>query len=161
MSGPLHDFFTQDHRRIDDFLRAAAGAAGAAASYAAFRAALLRHIGMEEQILLPAARRLSGGEPPAIARQLRADHAAIAALLVPTPTPAIVEQLRALLSLHDALEEEAGGPYEARDQLAAAESESLLRRLRAAPPVPLAPHFDGPRAFAAIDRLLCAAGRLR
>jgi hypothetical protein len=87
------------------------------------------------------------------------DHGALAALLVPTPTHEIVAQLQGLLAQHNALEEGEGGFYDACVKLVAADEETLLRRIAAAPPVPLAAHYDGPRAFAAIARLMRAAGR--
>ncbi|MEP6889972.1 MAG: hemerythrin domain-containing protein, partial [Nitrospirota bacterium] len=55
-------------------------------TYDQFRAGLLRHIGTEEKILLPAAQRLRGGQPLPIAAKLRLDHGAIASLLMPPPT---------------------------------------------------------------------------
>ena len=49
------------------------------------RTGLLRHIGMEEKILFPAARRLVHGEiVTSVIAQLHLDHAALTALLVPT-----------------------------------------------------------------------------
>jgi len=161
MKGPISSFLGEDHRRIDGLLRASiVGDPIDASAFEAFRGALLRHIGMEEKILLPAARRLRG-EPLPIARQLKADHAALAALLVPTPTRAIIDQLRSVLDAHNVLEEEAGGLYETCDGLAADEAVDLVARLQAAHDVPLAPHYDGPRAFEGIERLLRAAGRHR
>jgi hypothetical protein len=40
---------------------------------------------MEERVLIPAARRARGGAALPVARLLRLDHGAIAALLVPPP----------------------------------------------------------------------------
>jgi len=158
MPGPLQQYLQEDHRRLEALLAAAvAGAEIDRAAFEVFRAGLLRHIGMEEKILLPAARRLRAGEPLPLARQLRLDHGALAALLVPTPTRAIVDQIRALLVAHNPLEEDPGGLYEICDRLAAGEVQSLLQRLKDAPQVPLAPHYDGERAFEGIVRLLCAA----
>ena len=65
---------------------------------------------MEEKILLPAAQRLRGGEPLLIASKLRLDHGALAALLMPTPTVAIIARIRGILKGHNALEEGPGGP---------------------------------------------------
>ena len=97
MSWMLYRFFAADHRRLDTFLRRAMTDAEVIdrGAYAEFRAGLLRHIGMEEKILLPAAQRLGGGKPLAMAAKLRLDHGALAALLVPTPTPTIIAVLRA------------------------------------------------------------------
>ena len=86
--GPLRRFLTEDHQRLDRLLQAALTDDHRvdAAAYHQFRAGLLRHIGMEEKILLPAAQRLRGGEPLPLAAKLRLDHGALAALLMPTPT---------------------------------------------------------------------------
>lgn len=162
MSPSIRAFLEEDHRRLDELLASAvAGETIDSTAYAAFRAGLLRHIGMEEKILLPAAKRLRGGEPLPEARLLRADHGALVAMLVPTPTPALVERIRAVLAQHNPLEEGGDGLYAACEQLAAGEAPALRAQLEAAPPVPVAPHFDGPRAFEAIDRLLRAAGEAR
>jgi hypothetical protein len=54
--GPVASFLAGDHVRLDALLRrATAPRAIDEAAYAEFRAGLLRHIGMEEKILLPAA----------------------------------------------------------------------------------------------------------
>jgi hypothetical protein len=158
----IRGLLEREHAALDAHLGAAAPGPTSPvdmSAYGAFRAGLLRHIGMEEKILLPAARRARRGEPLERAAQLRRDHAAIAALLVPTPTRAIVAQLRALLAAHNILEEGPDGVYAECEALAGAAASELLARLEAAPAVPPAPHFDGPRAFAAIDRLLRATGR--
>jgi hypothetical protein len=162
MSTKIRAFLEDDHRRLDELLAAAvAGDRIEVAPYEELRAGLLRHIGMEERILLPAAKRLRGGDPLPEARLLRADHGALVAMLVPTPTPAIVERIGAVLALHNPIEEGTDGIYAACERLAAGEADALLAQLERAPPVPLAPHFDGPRAFEAIDRLLRGAGELR
>lgn len=158
----VRELLERDHARLDALLSAAAREPAPAietSAYAEFRAGLLRHIGMEEKILFPTARRLRGGEALEQARQAKLDHAALAALLVPTPTRDVLRQVQRLLALHNPLEEGPAGIYAACETLAVAEQPALLARLRSAPPVPTAQHFDGPRAFAAIDRLLRAAGR--
>jgi len=58
----------------------------------------------------PAARRASDGAALRVARLLRIDHGAIAALLVPAPTPEVVEKIRSVLGPHNALEEEPRRP---------------------------------------------------
>jgi hypothetical protein len=145
MAGPVYEYLSQDHARLDTLLRQSVARPGEVekTSYAVFRAGLLRHIGMEEKILLPAARRVRGGKPLTIAAQLRRDHAALEGLLVPTPTPEIVRAIRELLAKHNALEEGAGGLYETCEELVAAD-------------VPVAPHFDGPRVKEHIQTLLAA-----
>ncbi len=158
--GPVARFLAADHARLDALLQRAVAEPGAsgAAAYAEFRAGLLKHIGMEEKILLPGAQRARGGEPLPIAAKLRLDHGALAALLVPTPTPAIVAALRTILATHNALEEGPGGVYEVCEQLAGPEAEALLARLRAAPDVPVTAHVDGPTIMAATRRALARAG---
>ncbi|HXG50060.1 MAG TPA: hemerythrin domain-containing protein [candidate division Zixibacteria bacterium] len=160
MAGTISSFLSDDHKRLDALLRKAVSQPGRldAGAYAAFRAGLLKHIGMEEKILLPAVQQLRGGEPPPMAAKLRLDHGALAALLVPSPTPGIVAALRAILDLHNALEEGPGGLYELCDSLAGGEAGELLDRLRAAPEVSVAPHNDGPGVLEATRRALQRAG---
>ncbi len=148
MSGPLTRYLERDHVKIDELLEAAVRDPHHF-DHVAFeraRARLLRHIGIEEKILLPDAKRRRGGEPLPLARFLRRDHGAIASLLVPTPDHALVRELRSILSAHNPLEEGPGGLYAICEELAGDESGELLRRAKAAPEVPLAKHFDGPRA---------------
>lgn len=108
MAGPLTNILPGDYARLDGLLRRAltAGDAINRAASAEFRAGLLTHISLEETILLPAAQRWQGGAPLPMAAKLRLDHGALAALLVPTPTPAI-------LAAHNAVEEGPGGVYSA------------------------------------------------
>ena len=93
-----------------------------ASAYAQFRSGLLKHIGMEEKVLLPAAQKLRGGEPLPVAPKLRLDHGALAALLVPTPTAPLVAAIRAILKAHNPIEEDPGGIYEQCEELAGAEA---------------------------------------
>jgi hypothetical protein len=64
-------------------------------------AGLLKHIAMEEKILLPAAQKLRAGEPLPVAPKLRLDHGALAALLVPTPTRPVMAAIQAILRVHN------------------------------------------------------------
>jgi len=160
--GPLYEFLQRDHARLDELLRRSdATPAIDHSSYESFRGGLLRHIAMEEKVLLPEARRIRGGEPLALTKQLRADHAALAALLVPTPTREIIAKIRTLLAEHNPLEEGAGGLYETCEELAGVRVDALLARVGSMPEVPLARHFDGPRAFENIDNLLRARDTAR
>jgi Hemerythrin HHE cation binding domain len=160
VSGPLSAFFIEDHRRLGALLTSAAADGRAdAASYAEFRAGILRHIGMEERVLIPAARRARGGAALPLARLLRLDHGAIAALLVPPPSPDIIQRIAALLVPHNEAEERADGLYAVCDELLAAEADALLARLRAYPAVPLAPHQNGPNVHRHIEETLDLARR--
>src|SRR5262245_35531822 len=160
MSGPLYRFLAADHARLDIVLRCAIAVPGQIdrAAYAEFRSGLLKHIGMEEKILLPAAQRVRGGEPLPLAAKLRLDHGALAALLVPTPTPAIISALRTILTAHNPREERPGGTYEVCEQLVGPEADALLARLQNAPEVPVSPHADSPRVLAVMRRALARAG---
>jgi hypothetical protein len=113
---------------------------------------------MEEKILLPAAQRLRGGEPLPIASKLRLDHGALAALLMPRPTTPILAMICGILKNHNMLEEGPGGLYGTCETLAAAEIDSLLARLRAAPEVTVMPHADGPIVMNAVQRAVERAG---
>ena len=149
--GPLQRFFAADHRRLDELLRRAVAGHGPLdpACFGAFRAGLLRHIGMEEKVLFAVARAARGGQPLPIAARLRVDHGAIAALLVPTPTRALVAQLLTVLGPHNRREEERGGAYEACDEaLGASAAERLVEEeLRGFPEPPLKPYNDQPAVF--------------
>jgi hypothetical protein len=160
MPGPLFCFLANDHERLDGLLRRAMTEASTIdrAAYAEFRAGLLRHISLEEKILLPAAQCWQGGDPLPMAAPLRLEHGALAALLVPTPTPALIAALRTILAAHNALEEGPGGVYGTCEQLAGAEADRLLARLEAAPEVPVAPYADGPQVMSVVRRALARAG---
>ncbi|HKD68800.1 MAG TPA: hypothetical protein VKB84_18295 [Candidatus Binataceae bacterium] len=119
---------------------------------------LLRHIGMEEKILLPAAQRLNGDQPLLVAPKLRLDHGAIAALLVPTPTAKVVAALKTILVAHNRLEEGNGGLYETCDRIAAGRAQEIAAQLRSAPEVPAAPFNNGPKVMPAARRALSRAG---
>jgi hypothetical protein len=160
MSGPLYRLLAGDHVRLDALLTRAIATPGRVddAPYAEFRHGLLRHIAMEEKVLLPAARRLNDGEPLPVAQRLRLDHGAIAALLVPTPTPVTIAALRGILAAHNTIEEDPGGLYDQCERLAAAELDDLVARLEATPAVPVSPYSDGPLVRDAIGRALARAG---
>ena len=159
-AGPVTDFLVEDHRRLEGLLQSAMAQVGSVdqGAYDQFRAGLLRHIGMEEKTLLPAAQRLRGGEPLPIAAKLRLDHGAIASLLMPPPTAAIIATIRAVLKVHNTIEEGSGGLYETCDELAGSESAQLLAKLQAAPEVTVLPHSDTPTVMNTIHRALERAG---
>ncbi len=131
---------------------------GGLAAYSEFRTALLRHIGMEETILIPAARRARSGEQLPIAVRLRLDHGALAALLVPPPTAEIFAVIRAILSCHNALEEGEAGFYKTCESLADEHPGALLEKLRQFPIPRLRPNVSGTAVMAAARRALARAG---
>jgi hypothetical protein len=158
--GPIYGFLAGDHARLDALLQRAFADSNQIdlEAYGEFRAGLLRHIAMEEKILLPAAQKAHGGEPLEIAAKLRLDHGALAALLVPTPTTAIAASLRVILAAHNPLEEGPDGLYETCEALLANESEDIVARLQSAPEVKLAPFNDGPQVMESARRALARAG---
>ena len=159
-TGPLTEFLASDHRRLDALLQSALAQPEQVdrESYDRFRAGLLRHIGLEEKILFPALQRWRGGEPLPLAATLRREHGALATLLVPTPTVAILATLRRLLADHNRLEEGPGGIYELCDRLAGAEAPLLLTAMRAVPPVSVMPHSDSPAVMTTLRHVLERAG---
>ena len=160
MIGTITQYLAGDHDRLDDLLQQAIKNPGEVdmRSYGEFRRGLLRHISMEEKIMLPAIARMQGGRPAAVADRLRRDHGAIVALLVPPPSASIVATLRSILQVHNALEERDGGVYQLADRLAGPESENLLEQLRSMPEVPVLPHNDRPEVMEATRRAVARAG---
>jgi hypothetical protein len=161
MPGPLHRFFSADHRRLDALLRRSVAEPGRIdlASFGEFRAGILKHIGMEEKVLFLAARRALG-QPLPIASRLRLDHGALAALLVPTPTPVLVARILSVLGPHNRREEEPGGAYEACDDaVGPVHAERLVEELRGFPEVPLKEHNDGPEVMRHVETSLELARR--
>ncbi|MBI5671869.1 MAG: hemerythrin domain-containing protein [Nitrospirae bacterium] len=159
-SGPVTRFLEDDHRRLEKLLNAAkiTGSRIDQGHYDEFRAGLLRHIGMEEKILLPAAQRSNGGAPLLMAATLRLDHGAIAALLMPTPTPELIAMLHSILNKHNKVEEGPEGLYATCDTLVGAETEHLMAKLRAAPDLVVLPHSDTPAVLGAVRRAVERAG---
>jgi Hemerythrin HHE cation binding domain len=157
MNRPLHQFFSDDHRRLDALLRRsiAEPCRIELESFGKFRAGILKHIGMEEKVLFPAARRARSGEPLPVAAKLRVDHGAIAALLVPSPTAAVLERLLSVLVPHNRREEEPDGIYDACDMaLTATESARLIEELVRFPEVALNPYNDAPAVLKHIETAL-------
>lgn len=145
--GPVTHHLEQDHAVLHALLARAVALPGAVepAAFAEFRAGILRHIAIEEKLLFPALRRARGGEPHPDWRRLRIDHGAIGSLLVPFPTPELVQELRSILEPHNLVEEGPHGVYADGDLVAAGEAAELIERMRAYPAVRVAPHRDDPR----------------
>jgi hypothetical protein len=160
MQGPIHKFMADDHDRLDELFRKAAADPDSVNmdDYAKFRSGLLRHIRMEETVLLPAAQRLQGGRPIAVAERIRMDHGALTALMVPPPDGSILNTIASILQVHNALEEQEGGMYQVCERLAGKEAQSLLGRLRSVPEVPLHPFNANPGILEATRRAVERAG---
>ena len=160
MCGPLYQYLSGDHDRLDELLQWALAKPGVIdmEPYAEFRKGILRHIGMEEKIVLPTIAQLQGGKQAAIAERLRLDHGAIVALLVPPPSASIVATLQSILRVHNALEEQEGGLYQRFEDLVGSEAGTLLERLKSAPEVPVLPHNERPDVIEATRRAVARAG---
>lgn len=157
--GPISAHLTGDHARLDGLLREVERRDPIdPEAYAEFRRGILRHIAIEEKLLLPAAQQARNGLPLESAARLRLDHGAIAALLVPTPTPAILATLRSILGRHNEVEEGPDGLYATCDRLLAADAGALVARMTAYPAVAVSPHNDAAVVMPAIERALERAG---
>jgi Hemerythrin HHE cation binding domain len=155
----ITQFLTEDHRRLDALLERtrACTAPDELAAYDQFRRGILKHIGIEEKILLTTAARLQGA-PLEPAARLRLDHGAIVSLLMPIPTPSIIRAIRTVLAAHNPLEEGDGGVYYICEKLAASEHDELLAKIREAPEVPTHPNATSPRILDAARHALARAG---
>ena len=159
MVGKLSAFMTAQHRELDNLLLQVGsdGASLDSRAYQSFRELLLRHIRIEERILLPMAERKQGAALP-IAARLRLDHGALAALVMLPPSSRAFRALRALLDAHNPLEESEDGAYARCEGLAGAEMDELLVQIETAPPVPVSPWIDDARIIATAKRALARAG---
>ena len=160
MSNILYQYLANDHDRIDSLFKLAVskGPEVDTKAYEEFRKGLLRHISIEEKIAFPAVSHLQGGVIHPVIARLRLDHGAIVTLLVPTPCPSVVATLSAILSVHNALEEQANGVYEMLDKLADAEARSLLERFQSAPEVPVLPTKPLAQVIQSVERAVAQAG---
>ena len=157
---PISDFLGADHRRLDALLQSAVADIDAVdyVRYDQFRAGLLRHIGMEEKILLPAVQRLRAGRPLPVAAKLRLDHGAIASLLMPPPSATILAMLRDILADHNEIEEGPDGWYETSEASVGAEAEQIVARFQAAPPIKVMPYSDTATVMNTVRRAVERAG---
>lgn len=158
--GPIYRYLTQDHVRLEALLERAVRRLPEVddAAYAEFRRGLLRHIRLEEKILLPSAERARGGVAHPAAAELRLQHGAIAALLVPPPSPAIVAALRRILARQNALEEGPEGVYAACERALGERAGAVEAELRAAPVPGVNPHVSTPEVLEATRRAVRRAG---
>lgn len=159
----ITDFLVADHRVAQENLRRAMSCEPIdTAAYALFRAGLLRHIGIEEKILLPAVRKARGDEPLERAWDLRMDHAALTALLVPSPTHQLCSEILSILEPHELKEEGPSGVYEECERyLSPEQSAELVAQAEAFPQVRVAAHYDGPAAHRTAASALAMASKLK
>ena len=160
MNKPIHAYFTNDHRRLEELLDQSCKDPEVIQEepYHAFRVGILTHIKMEEKILFLAAKEANGGEPIPLAAKLRLDHGAITALMVVPPTAALIAAVRHILEKHDELEEAPGGMYDICEALTHEQTAELLERLAATTPVPVHPPNTHPIAVDSANRAMVRAG---
>lgn len=156
----INQYLSDDHRRLEEALNRATRTAGRIEleEFAEFRGGLLRHIGMEEKILLPAAQAARGGEALPLYSRLHLDHGALAALLVLTPTDSIIKAIRKILETHNVIEEGPSGVYSQCEELTDIDSAQILRRLQSFPPVAMAKYSDNTTAIQSARAALQRAG---
>jgi hypothetical protein len=160
MNKPIYQFFTNDHRRIDELLDKATADLTSVKEeyYQQFRTGLLKHIKMEEKILFPAAQKANGNVPLPLAAKLRLDHGALTSLMVVPPTAEVIKVLRYVLDKHDLLEEEPGGMYDVCERLTEGETNALLLQLESVTEVPVHPYNEAGYALDVAKRTLLRAG---
>jgi hypothetical protein len=100
MHGPLHDLLTADHARLEALLSRATKdpAHFDHEAFEEFRSGLLRHIAIEEKILLPDARRRRNGESLPLSERLRIDHGAGEAHGCPPRLPSLDGEVERFLA---------------------------------------------------------------
>jgi hypothetical protein len=143
----IRKYLSRDHARLDDALRRG--------DYELFREGLLWHIGIEEKILLPLARTFPSAE------RIHLDHGALSALLVPTPTPAILAAIQTILTHHNPLEEDPGGLYEYCERTAGSDEDQVLARIQQTPRVRVAKHVDNQTSMDSARNALRRAGYIQ
>lgn len=160
MNKPLHQFFTNDHHRIDILLSKATEQPGEIEMnyYHQFREGLLRHIKMEEKTLFPAAKKVNDDLMKQLIPRYRLEHGALTALMVPPPTSDLIKVIRYVLEKHDEAEEEPGGLYDVCEALTLGQTQELLDQLVTTEEVPVHPPNPAPIALESARRALIRAG---
>lgn len=158
----ISEYLQRDHQRLNRLLSAAiAGDSLDLETFEAFRGGLLRHIAIEEKILLREVRRSLGDLPHPDAHRLRVEHGALTSLMVPTPTRPLVLEVLELLRIHDQREEGPDGVYATCITALGPEvSDELATRAEGYPSVPLMGHYDGPNVCRTAAEALASAERM-
>ncbi|MFI5201825.1 MAG: hemerythrin domain-containing protein [Candidatus Kapaibacterium sp.] len=158
MGATISEFLQHDHERLDALLERFSNDLTDREAYLEFRSGMLKHIRFEETVLFKAAQRVNNGIAIELAAKLRLDHGAIAALLVPSPTPKIIQALQTVLRTHNALEEGQEGVYAECDVLLEADAGRIIEEFQNMKPVPMAKNTDIPLAMESAGRALERAG---
>lgn len=160
MNQTISQYLSSDHERLDQLLQQSIRSDGGIDEkpYFQFRQGLLRHIGIEEKILIPALQAGLNDEMKKVLERIRMDHSVIVALLVPSPSKGIIDALTAILTKHNDLEELHGGFYEQADLLGAPKVEEILQSMQNAPEVKMLPNNPDPKVLEATRRAMERAG---
>jgi len=121
-----------------------------------FRHALLRHIAIEEKVLMPALTKAMG-KLPLFQNGLRKDHAGVAALCVPRPSREWLDDLKELLEHHHRVEEAPGGFYALLDQHCGGDPHLHLA-VSSFPKLDLPDFVRGPRVRQLLEGVLTLTG---
>lgn len=135
--GPIEATMVEDHARADALLRRALAVRPVdEVAFAAFRRELLRHMALEEDVLVRYAE--ARADFP-LGDRIRADHDEIRKLVAGRACVDKIARLVELLGRHNAIEEGPDGLYVTCDAIAGADADALVTRLkRYAPPKPRA-----------------------
>lgn len=154
----IREYLSNDHDRLDGLLQQTLTSTGEIneKAYHHFRQGLLRHIGIEEKVLIPALQPKADEAMKQTLERIRMDHSAIVALLVPPPSPSIISALKSILTKHNELEEADGGLYERADLVELAHQ--LTERVKNFPEVKSLPNNPEPKVLEATRRALERAG---
>jgi hypothetical protein len=160
MNGKIHLHFSDDHQRLESILdRSFARPEYIDETvYSEFRSGLLRHIALEEKILLPSIMNAQNGKPHPSASHLRLEHGAFAALLVPPPTVIIRKVFLGIFQNHNKLEESADGIYAVCDALPPDQIVEIFAKIKDYPSVPVMPYSDKENIIEATRRAVNRAG---
>jgi hypothetical protein len=160
MNGEIHKYFAEDHRRLKKLLESAFAQDGKIndSDYSEFRSGLLKHIALEEKILLPAIQKANDGAHYPSAAQFRLEHGAIAALMVLPPSISVKNVLLGILEHHNKREELIPGLYHDCDSALVKSLEPIMQNVRNYPDVPLMPYNNSQLAQDAARRAVARAG---
>ena len=158
MRGKIGKYLSDDHRRLEEIFNNILQPDGSLnhSAYGEFRKGILRHIAIEEKILV--GRLSKRGTPSGYEERLRLDHGAITALLVPDPNPTVLKTIKEILKGHNVIEEKDGGFYDWCDKTLGDEAEIILKEMKDMPPPSLLPNLPYEQVLDSLKRVLKRAG---